>query len=167
MVKREKKRNHRILITIIIIFIISLLFVGYTFAKSIESVMIKTTSQIAEPILVIENDPSLDITAIENEATYNFTIKNYNENDKMTDIKLRYYIEILSNVDETIDMRLYEQEKEIQLNENKTQYIEVSNKEKEEKQYKIKVRYDQSKSEAVSEIIEKIQVRVHTEQVKA
>lgn len=167
MRKLEKKRDHKILIIIIIIFIIILLFVGYTFAKSIESVMIKTTSQIAEPILVIDNDPNLEVTTIENEATYNFTIRNYNENDKMTDIKLRYYIEILSNVDEAIDIKLYEQDNEIQFNENKTEYIEVSNKEKEEKQYQIKVKYDKSKSEAVSEIMEKIQVRVHTEQVKA
>lgn len=144
-----------------------MLFVGYTFAKSIESVMIKATSQIAEPILVIENDPSLDITAIENEATYNFTIKNYNENEKITDIKLKYYIELSSNVDESIDIKLYEHENEIQLNENITEYIEVSNKEKEEKQYQIKVKYDESKSESISEIMEKIQVRVHAEQVKA
>ncbi|MCI8641703.1 MAG: hypothetical protein HFJ59_07565 [Clostridia bacterium] len=167
MRKPEKRRKNKILITIIIIFIISMLFVGYTFAKSIESVMIKATSQIAEPILVIENDPSLDITAIENEATYNFTIKNYNENEKITDIKLKYYIELSSNVDESIDIKLYEHENEIQLNENITEYIEVSNKEKEEKQYQIKVKYDESKSESISEIMEKIQVRVHAEQVKA
>ena len=167
MKKQEKKRNYKILITILIIFIISLLFVGYTFAKSIESVLLKATSQIAEPILIVENDPSLDITAINNEGTYNFTIKNYNENDKTTDVKLRYYIEVLSNVDESVYIKLYENEKEIELQNNKTEYIEVSNKEKEEKQYKIKVRYEPLVSESVSEIIEKIQVKVHTEQVKA
>lgn len=167
MKKREKKRNYKFLITILIILIISLLFVGYTFAKSMESVMIKATSQIAEPILVVENDPSLDITAINNEGAYNFTIKNYNENDKTTEVKLRYYIEILSNVDEAVNIKLYEDENEIELNDNKTEYIEVSNKEKEEKQYQIKVKYDQSESESVSEIMEKIQVKIHTEQVKA
>ncbi len=167
MKKREKKRNYKFLITILIILIISLLFVGYTFAKSMESVMIRATSQIAEPILVVENNPSLDITAINNEGTYNFTIKNYNENDKTTDVKLRYYIEVLSNVDESVNIKLYEDENEIELNDNKTEYIEVSNKEKEEKQYQIKVKYDQSESESVSEIMEKIQVKIHTEQVKA
>lgn len=167
MKKREKKRNYKFLITILIILIISLLFVGYTFAKSVESVMIKATSQIAEPILVVENNPSLDITAINNEGTYNFTIKNYNENDKTTDVKLRYYIEVLSNVDEAVNIKLYEDENEIELSDNKTEYIEVSNKEKEEKQYQIKVKYDQSESESVSEIMEKIQVKIHTEQVKA
>lgn len=167
MKKREKKRNYKILITIIIIFIISLLFVGYTFAKSIESVIVKSTNKIAEPILVVENDPSLDITAINNEATYIFTVKNYNENDKITDIKLKYYIEISPNIDEAVKINLYEQENEIELNENKTRYIEVSNKEKEEKQYQIKVKYDRSESNTASEIMKKIQVRVHTEQVKA
>lgn len=167
MKKREKKRNYKFLITILIILIISLLFVGYTFAKSMESVMIKATSQIAEPILVVENNPSLDITAINNEGTYNFTIKNYNENEKTTDVKLRYYIEVLSNVDEAVNIKLYEDENEIELNDNKTEYIEVSNKEKEEKKYQIKVKYDQSESESVPEIMEKIQVKIHTEQVKA
>lgn len=162
-----KKRKHKILIVIMIIFIISMLFVGYTFAKSIESVMIKANSQIAEPILVVENDPSLDITAINNEGVYNFTIKNYNENDKTTDIKLKYNIEILSNVDESVNIKLFEHENEIELKDNKTEYIEISNKEKEEKQYQIKVKYEPSKSESITEIMEKIQVKIHTEQIKA
>lgn len=167
MKKREKKRKHKLLITVLIILIISILFVGYTFAKSMESVMLKATSQIAEPILVVENDPSLDITAINNKGTYNFTIKNYNENNKTTDVKLRYYIEVLSNVDKSVDIKLYEDEKEIELHNNKTEYIEVSNKEKEDKQYQIKVRYEQSEAESISEIMEKIQVKVHSEQVEA
>ena len=149
------------------ILIISILFVSYTFAKSMESVMIKAASQISEPILIVNNDPSLDITAINSEGTYNFTIKNYNENNKITDVKLRYYIEVLANVDESVNIKLYEEEKEIELHNNKTEYIEVSNKEKEEKKYQIQVKYEQSQSESVSEIMEKIQVKVHTEQVKA
>jgi len=133
----------------------------------IENVIVKSNGQIAEPILLIENDPSIDITANNNEGIYNFAIKNYNEQDKITDIKLKYYIEILANVDNSVQIDLFNNEDKIELNDNKTDYIEVSNDEKEEKQYQIKIKYEKEKSESVSEIMEKIQVKVHTEQVKA
>lgn len=167
MKKRTKKMTQKTIIAILIIFIICLLFVGYTFAKGIENVVVKSNGQIAEPILLIENDPSIDITANNNEGIYNFAIKNYNEQDKITDIKLKYYIEILSNVDNSVQIDLFNNEDKIELNDNKTDYIEVSNDEKEEKQYQIKIKYEKEKSESVSEIMEKIQVKVHTEQVKA
>ena len=39
-----------------------LMFCGYSMAKIIGEVIIRGQAQIAEPILVIENNPSIDIT---------------------------------------------------------------------------------------------------------
>ena len=136
-------------------------------AKTIEEVIIKSSTQIAEPILVIENNPSLDITAANNYGIYTFKIKNYNEQNKITDTDLKYYIEILSNLDESINIELYENDNKIVLDNNRTGYMEISKDKKQEKEYKIKITYDKNKTDSISDIMEKIQVKVHTEQVKA
>ena len=136
-------------------------------AKAIEEVIIKGKAEIAEPILVIENNPSIDITAINNYGVYTFKVKNYNEKNKITETDLKYYIEILSNTDNSINIELYQNENKINLNNNRTEYIQISKDRKEEREYKIKITYDKNKSNSINDIIEKIQVKVHTEQAKA
>lgn len=167
----DKKNNEKIskFITIfIIIFIIILLMLcGMSFAKSIDNAIINANAQISEPILIIENNPQIDITAANNYGIYTFKIKNYNNENKITDINLKYYIEILSNLDESIEIELFQDENKIDLNNNKTEYIEISKDQKEERQYKIKVTYNKNKSTGIADILEKIQVKIHTEQVKA
>ena len=58
-------------------------------------------------------------------------------------------------------------ENKIELADNKTEYIKISKNQKEEREYKIKILYDKSNKIAVEDILEKIQVKVHTEQEKA
>ena len=136
-------------------------------AKTIEEVIIKSNAQIANPILVVENNPSIDITAANNHGIYTFKIKNFNEQNIVTETDLKYYIEILSNIDKSINMELYQGENKIELNNNKTEYIKISKDKKEEKEYKIKITYDKNKTNSITDIMQKIQVKVHTEQVKA
>ncbi len=161
-----EKKNYKITTILIIAFIIVLLLLcGYTFAKEVENIIINGKAEVAEPILVIENDPSIDITATNNYGEYCFTVKNYNK-QKGTDVDLKYNIEILSNADESIYFKLYENEKEIPLINNKSDFIEISKNNKEERNYKIIITYDKDKSLSVTDIIQEIQVKVHTEQVK-
>ena len=136
-------------------------------AKVVNEMLINGKAQIAEPILVVENNPSVDITAINNCETYTFNIKNYNDQNKITEVDLKYYIEILSNLDDSINIELYQGEKEVKLNNNKTDYIQVSKDRKENVEYKMIITYDKNKSNSIDDIMEKIQVKVHTEQVKA
>lgn len=166
MKERKRKKQPKIAIGVLITICICLLFARYTFAKNIENILIKIKGEIAEPILIIENDPSINITALNNEGIYNFKIKNYNNENKITDIKLRYSIEILASVDKSIEIDLYQNENKIELNNNRTDYIEFSNKKREENSYQIKLRYEKEKSESISEIMEKVQVKVHTEQMR-
>lgn len=161
-------KNSKLLTGILVIFIIILLlFCGYSMAKSIEEFIIKGKAEIAEPILVVENNPSIDITALNNSGIYTFKIKNYNEQNQVTQADLKYYIEILSNTDDSINIELYQNENKINLNNNRTEYIQISKDKKEEREYKIKITYDKNKSNTINDIMEKIQVKVHTEQVKA
>ena len=160
------KPTSRFLTAGLIIFIIILLmFCGYSMAKAIEEVVIKGNAQVAEPILVVENNPAIDITETQNSGEYTFKIKNYNEQDKITETDLKYYIEIISDADDSVKIELYQQENQIKLNNNKTEFIKISKNQKEEIEYKIKITYNNTNS--FKDIIGKIQVKVHTEQEKA
>ena len=150
---------------LIIFIIILLMFCGYSMAKAIEEVVIKGNAQVAEPILVVENNPAIDITETQNSGEYTFKIKNYNEQDKITETDLKYYIEIISDADDSVKIELYQQENQIKLNNNKTEFIKISKNQKEEIEYKIKITYNDTNS--FKDIIGKIQVKVHTEQEKA
>ncbi len=167
--KEEKAsgKNTKIITAILIIFIIILLlFGGYSMARVLEEVIVKGNAEIAEPILIVENNPSIDITAEKNYGEYAFKIKNYDENN-LTQTDLKYYIEILSNNDSAVKFELYQEENKIDLKDNKTEYIQISKDTKEEREYKIKIKYDKNVNTSINDILEKIQVKVHTEQVKA
>lgn len=166
--KKKKNKINKFITTAIIVFIFVLLIMcEYSMAKMVEEVIIKGKAQIAEPILTIESDPSLDITETQNYGEYTFKVKNYNEQDKLSEVDLKYYIEILSNTDDSVIIELYQGENRINLNEKKTEYMEISKNQKEEREYKIKVMYDKNKSSTFEDIMEKIQIRIHTEQEKA
>ena len=51
--------------------------------------------------------------------------------------------------------------------DNKTEYIQISKDKKEERTYKIRITYDKDKMKSETDVMQKIQVRVHTEQEKA
>ena len=154
--EKKDKKIKTITILLLIFFVILLLLSGYTFAKSIEATTINADATIAEPILVIENNPQLDITASQNTGTYIFKVKNYN-NQKQTEIDLKYYIQVI----------LYENGKQIKFENNKTDYIKISKDSKKENEYKLEITYNKDKSVSVNDIIQQIQVKVHTEQEKA
>lgn len=163
----DKKSSKLLTITLIILIIILLLFCGYSMAKNIEEFILNGQAEIAQPVLTVENNPSIDITAANNYGIYTFKVKNYNEKNQVTQTDLKYYIEILSNLDDSINIELYQNENKINLTNSKTEYIQISKDKREEREYKIKITYDKNKSNTINDIMEKIQVRVHTEQVKA
>lgn len=165
--KIETKKSKTLTVLLVMFIIILLLLCGYSMAKSIEEFIIKGSAEIAEPILFVENNPSIDITAFNNTGIYAFKIKNYNERNQVTQTDLKYYIEILSNIDDSINIELYQNDDKIDLNNNRSEYINISKDKKEERDYRIKITYDKNKSNTINDIMQKIQVRVHTEQVKA
>ena len=89
-IKNEK--NFKLITTILIfIIVILVLFCGYSMAKAVDQILINGKGEIAEPILIIENNPSIDITALNNYGTYTFKIKNFNQQNKVTETDLKYY----------------------------------------------------------------------------
>ena len=163
--KKDKKIKYITLL--IIIFMVILLFLcSISLAKNIEGVIINSGTQVAEPILIIENNPSIDITATKNHGIYSFKVKNYDNQNKISDVDMKYYIQILSNTDESIEFKLYQDNKQINLKDNKTDYIKMSKEEMISREYKIEITYDKNKNISVNDIIQKIQVMIHSEQGK-
>ena len=161
------KKNTKLMTSFILSIIVIIMLCGYSMAKCIDEYIIKGRMKIAEPILEIENNPIIDITESQNYGEYIFKVRNYNNKDKVTETDLKYYIEISPRLDNSIELELYQDENKIELSDNKTEYIKISKNQKEEIEYKIKISYDKNNKIAVEDILEKIQVKVHTEQEKA
>lgn len=163
----KQKGNNKLMTGFILSIIVIIMLCGYSMAKCIDEYIIKGRMKIAEPILEIENNPIINITESQNYGEYIFKIRNYNNKEKITETDLKYYIEISPKLDNSINLELYQNEDEIKLNDNKTEYIKISKDQKEEREYKIKITYDKNNTAEVGDILEQIQVKVHTEQEKA
>lgn len=163
----KQKGNNKLMTGFILSIIVIIMLCGYSMAKCIDEYIIKGRMKIAEPILEIENNPIINITESQNYGEYIFKIRNYNNKEKITETDLKYYIEISPKLDNSINLELYQNEDEIKLTDNKTEYIKISKDQKEEREYKIKITYDKNNTVEVGDILEQIQVKVHTEQEKA
>ena len=152
---------------IIAIFIILILAfgTGYCVAKYKIEQDILVGSKVAVPVLEVEGTETTKISAINNTGYYDFTVKNYNQ-EKITDVALNYEIEVISKADESISFKLYNEEKQIDLKNNKTEKIYINNKEKEEHTYRLEVVYDKNKSTSKQDILEDVQIKVYSEQAK-
>ena len=113
----------------------------------------------------MENNPEITITSSDTKGTYDFKVKNYNSDEEITQIDLLYTIEILTKTDESISFRLYKNNKEIQLENNKTQEILLTKNEKKEDNYKLEILYN-NESTNKKDIFQDIQIKVHSEQRK-
>ena len=123
---------------IFIIFFVVLIINNKNIAKYIEKINIISETKIAKPIIEIENYEKIVITKIdlEKEIEYKFKVKNYNE-DQVSNVRFLYYIEIESDISkELVEYKLIdlEENKEIELINNRTQNIKMLN-EKYEKEY--------------------------------
>lgn len=123
---------------IIVIFFVILIISNKNIAKYIEKINIISKTKIAKPIINIEQDEKIIITKIdlEKEIEYKFKIKNYNE-DKVSSVEFLYYIQLESDIlEELVNYTLVdlEENKEIELINNKTNDIKILNG-KYEKEY--------------------------------
>lgn len=118
---------------------------------------------IAKPILEVENNPAIIIKSTDEETTYYFKVKNYNEDEEITDVDLLYTIEILTKTDESITFKLFKNDKEVPLENNKSQEFLITKNAKQEDDYKLKILYDKEKAQG-RDLFQDVQIKVHTEQ---
>lgn len=163
MKDKIKQRKRELTLIIIISMVIIFFFSGFSMGKEFSKINIDTKTKIAKPILEVENNPIIDIKRTEEKAYYDFVVRNYDEAGNVTEVDLEYDIEILSNINENIFLKIYKEEREIDFENNKTERFLLSKEEKQEHHYKIEI---MCSKEDVQEIIQEIQIKVHSEQKK-
>ena len=108
--KKGKKRNLFLFLLLLLIILLGI-FIGASFAKYQRSVIGKAYANIAKPVLEIEREQSLFLTALAPKASYVFKVQNYKENE-LNEVDMEYYIEIITPTDEAIQFNLYQGEKQ-------------------------------------------------------
>ncbi len=129
---------------------------------------ITTQARIAKPILEVISSPNIEITDISNEGEYNFSIRNYDEKNNITEVDLKYIITIKDTIDknlkDTVKFELYKNGKRVELNNQSSKIMEMKNSKKQEDKYKLKVKYDKNESTVMGDILDNVQIQVHSEQ---
>ena len=165
MINKVKNRKKEITIVVTVFLVILLFLTGYSLGKSFSKIDINGNTQIAKPIIEVENASTLEINNENNQGIYEFKVRNYNFNGEKTDVDLEYYIEILNDLDnEAIKINLYKNNEEIQINKNKTEKFSLSKDKTQEDIYKVEVIYDKTRNQDMKDIIGLIQIKVHSEQ---
>ncbi len=155
------------LMTVSIILIIGITFFsGVSVGKAVYNTNIKNKTQIAKPILEVEKESEIMITEDNKKGEYKFLVKNYNQEEEISQVDLTYYIEILEeDLEDCITYELYKENEKIELKENKTEEMVLHKDVKEEQNYTLKVMYNQNKN-TIEDIMQDIQIKVHSEQLK-
>lgn len=166
-IQRKIRLNKRtVTLFFVSLMVIILFFSGYSIGKGIFETDIRSTAEIAEPILVVDNNPAINMTTSNNVGSYEFKVKNYDDTQKITQTDLKYNIELISNINDEVETKLYKNGKEIPMENNKTQDLYFYKNMKEEHNYKLEIMYDKEKSNPIEETIQNIQIKVHSEQMK-
>lgn len=163
--KNIRNKKKKIKIVSILTFIIILLSMQKTYAKYITVDKLSSQFSIATPIFIVQGGESIKISEINNIGYYEFFIKNFDENN-ISEVDFLYTIEIVANTDESIQFELYCDEIPVALENLKTQKLSIKGGEKVEQTHKLKVIYDSKKDLKGKDILEEVQIKVHSEQEK-
>lgn len=151
---------------IVILFLVFILIslAGVTFARFQTSINGKVISKIAKPILEVDKEESLVLTALAPNASYSFDVRNYNE-EEINDVQMEYYIEILPHDKELVSYELYKDDNKIEINDFKTDKIELNSENKEVHKYRLDITYNENTDNLMKENSEhKIEIKIHSVQ---
>ena len=135
------------------------------YAKYIQYVEVKSSTEIAKPVFIVEGTEQSKINSINNIGYYEFYVRNYNETE-ISDIGFNYIIEVVSKQDKSITFELYKEDENIVLEDLKTEKMYIGANEKLEQKYKLKVIYNKDLNEIGKDILQEVQIKVHSEQEK-
>ena len=150
-----------IVFIILIMFTIILVFSKTSLGKYFSKTNIEIESEIVKPILKIEGDTTLNINTVKEKEIFNFKIKNYDETNKITELELEYYILFFFLYYLNIKFKIYKEDRELNMHENKTEKFLLTREKMQEDNYKIEILLNNI---SVQEIMQNIKVRVYAEQ---
>lgn len=149
---------------IVILIIVAIFSANISYARYIKNECLNIVQEIANPVLDIKEGEIIKIDKINNIGFYEFSIKNFNSK-KISEIDSEYTIEIVSDIEEAVKFELYNGEKQVNLQDLKTEPILIKGNNKTEENYKLKIIYNDVK-DIKSNIMSKIQIKIHSEQGK-
>lgn len=135
-----------------------------SYARYIKNECLNIVQEIANPVLEVEEGKIIKIDKINNTGFYEFSIKNFNSK-KISEIDSEYTIEIISDIKDVVKFELYNGEKQIQLQNLKTEPVLIKGNNKIKEDYKLKIIYN-NVNNIKSNIISNIQIKIHSEQEK-
>ena len=145
------------IIKIIVVAFVSTISLGKYFNKT----KINVNSGVAIPIIKLEGEQKLIINNNQENKVYNLAVKNYDENEQITQVELEYYIEIISKKNDDINFKIYKEEKELNINNNKTEKFLLTKENKQRDNYKIEILLNKKISE---DILQNVEIKVYSEQ---
>lgn len=146
---------------IVVAFVLTIILSTISLGKYFNKTKINVNSGVAIPIIKLEGEQKLIINNNQENKVYNLAVKNYDENEQITQIELEYYIEIISPKNDNINLKIYKEEKELNINNNKTEKFLLTKENKQQDNYKIEILLNKKMSE---NILQNIEIKVCSEQ---
>ena len=143
---------------IVVAFVLTIILSTISLGKYFNKTKINVNSGVAIPIIKLEGEQKL---IINNNQVYNLAVKNYDENEQITQVELEYYIEIISKKNDDINFKIYKEEKELNINNNKTEKFLLTKENKQRDNYKIEILLNKKISE---DILQNVEIKVYSEQ---
>lgn len=151
------------IIFVIIIILFWLIFGEKTFAKHIKTVASDNIEKIAKPVFVVDGSPNIKIDGI-HDTLYDFNVKNYDDT-QVSQVDLDYYIEIVNDSEADLGFELTKNGQVVELNDNKSNLIELSSLYKQNDNYKLQIKNNNNPNIA-SDIKGNVQIKVEAVQSK-
>ena len=98
---------------ILVAFVLTIILSTISLGKYFNKTKINVNSGVAIPIIKLEGEQKLIINNNQENKVYNLAVKNYDENEQITQVELEYYIEIISKKNDDINFKIYKEEKEL------------------------------------------------------
>ena len=146
---------------ILVAFVLTIILSTISLGKYFNKTKINVNSGVAIPIIKLEGEQKLIINNNQENKVYNIAVKNYDENEQITQVELEYYIEIISKKNDDINFKIYKEEKELNINNNKTEKFLLTKENKQRDNYKIEILLNKKISE---DILQNVEIKVYSEQ---
>lgn len=146
---------------IVVAFVLTIILSTISLGKYFNKTKINVNSGVAIPIIKLEGEQKLIINNNQENKVYNLAVKNYDENEQITQVELEYYIEIISKKNDDINFKIYKEEKELNINNNKTEKFLLTKENKQRDNYKIEILLNKKISE---DIFQNVEIKVYSEQ---
>lgn len=146
---------------IVVAFVLTIILSTISLGKYFNKTKINVNSGVAIPIIKLEGEQKLIINNNQENKVYNLAVKNYDENEQITQVELEYYIEIISKKNDDINFKIYKEEKELNINNNKTEKFVLTKENKQQDNYKIEILLNKKISE---DILQNVEIKVYSEQ---